>query len=164
MGNLIYLRCTGVVGDEQVFVRLPVDRGLWDGSGEQEREDLRHRARRELQAFAHREAGVVLSGAYVASLPVEVEDPQDDVAIPPVTECETEFVGGPEDGTRMTWKGERPPPLIRLPVQQSPSVLLDDLDAPHQKLPIAEYGPITDELGFCSRSDDGAWRYEYQGQ
>lgn len=163
MDNLIYLRCTGVVGEEQAFVRLPVDRWLWDGFSEQQREDLHDQARRELQAFAHREAGIALSDTYVASLPVEVEDPQDDVALPPVTECEVEFVGGPEDGTRMTWKGERPPPLIRLPVQQPLSVLLDSLDEPYQGTPIANYGPTADDRGFCSRSDDGAWRYEYRG-
>ncbi|MFE9003042.1 hypothetical protein ACFYOY_13015 [Streptomyces sp. NPDC007875] len=161
---LIHLRCAGTVGDDEAFVRLPIAREIWDEADEQLRDLFRARARRELQDFAHREAGVTLSDSYVASLPVEVEDPQDDVTLPPATECEVEFVGGPEDGTRMTWKGERPPPLIRLPVQEPLSTLLDSLNEPYRGVPIANYGPITDDWGFCSRSEDGAWRYEYRGQ
>jgi len=163
--NVLNLRCEGGQEGEEAFVVLPVDRALWETAGEAERNTLRGIARRELQNFIHRETGTLLTDEYVSSLAVMVEDPQNELEVPPVTECEVEFVGGPEDGTRMTWEGARPPGLIRLSVKQNPAVaVMESLDEPYRGIPIANYGPITDNRGFCSRAEDGAWRYEYAGQ
>lgn len=80
------------------------------------------------------------------------------------TSCRVVLIGGPGDGTSMTCTQDPPPALLRLPVEQPASALLDSPDAPCQPLPIAAYAPVLDESGFHSCSDGGTYRYEYRGQ
>lgn len=73
------------------------------------------------------------------------------------------FVGGPQDGKSSTVQDESMPPVLRLAVEQGSPFSLDEppsLYPPSQ----ATYRLMFDELGFPSRADDGAYRYEYTGQ
>lgn len=74
------------------------------------------------------------------------------------------FIGGPGDGTTLTIPDSKPPMRLLHPIDPGPPTLADLDGPPSPSVRAAEYEPVLDELGFPSRTDDGAYRYEYRGQ
>lgn len=160
-GNLIYLYCSVLTTGGAGWVKVPVSREVLD-QGEDVRDEIRSRARRELQGLIFRETGTLLPDDYMAKVPVEeVEESEESEpagAVP--TSSALELVGGPGDGCRFTVAG--PPPMRYLrPITPPVSALLD-AEPPPVPLPVSVYEPIMDEYGMCSRADVGSWRYGLQ--
>lgn len=63
-------------------------------------------------------------------------------------DCETSRVlltDGPSSGEARVFSGHRPPPMVVVPTED-----------PVRR---AVYEPVLDPMGFCSRADDGAYRF-----
>ncbi|WP_435610036.1 hypothetical protein [Streptomyces sp. C10-9-1] len=152
--HLISVECQIVVDSELSWVRVPVDRDLWDSFGEPERDMIRGKARTELWHAVAKRTGRELADAELTALPVWVEYPD---------LCEVEFVGGPFDGERREFRTPEPPVAVdmALPIRPSVAELLrgGELAGSNDLCPRALYVPLLDEHGFRARSRDGAWRY-----
>lgn len=154
LDHIIALTCRTVVSGEQAWIRMSVDRDLWDSFDEFEQERLRSMARRELWHAVAKRTGRELTEAELAALPVWVEYPD---------RSAVEFVGGPHDGQRVQFDRPEPPAAVvmALPVQPSVAELLSS-EGPgvsHDLFPRIQYVPLLDEHGFLARARDGAWRY-----
>ena len=156
----VTLVCTALLTAGEAWVKVPVAREFWDD--ESERNALRDLARRELARVVLHETGVELDSAFLARLPVTVEEPDEGKAAEP-QQCEVLCIGGPRDGSRVKLDRAHPGLLVLLP--QAPS-LADSFAATEGVLEPTRhlhYVPIVDDEGHFSRADDGAWRFRYDG-
>lgn len=148
------LRCQTVIDGRLYWALVPVDRMLWEAD-EYAQEYARRAARKELRYRATKHTGRELPGIDFDTLPVWVEHPG---------QCEVECVGGPHDGQQMTWNSAEPPLAIDLPVDEGIAGLLAAVEGePTSTLRKATYVPLMGDGGFFSRTQDGAWRYRFQG-
>lgn len=148
------LRCQAVIDGELAHILLAVDRMLWE-TNEHAREHAQRTARQELHHYAIKRTGRELAASDFDALPVWVEYSD---------QCEVECVGGPHDGRRVTWNSAEPPFAVDLPVDEGVAGLLaaaqGELVSALRK---ATYVPLRGDGGFFSRTQDGAWRYRFQG-
>ncbi|WP_405548710.1 hypothetical protein [Streptomyces microflavus] len=152
--NQLNLRCQTVIDGELGYVLVPVDRMVWE-TDEHSHEALRMIARKGLHRRAIERTGRDLPAADFEHLPVWAEYPD---------RCEVECVGGPHDGQRMTWNSAEPPFAIDLPIDAGVADLVAIAQGePTSILRKATYVPLMGDGGFFSRTQDGAWRYRFQG-
>lgn len=156
----VTLVCSALLTAGEAWVKVPVAREFWDD--ESERDALQAVARQALADLVFEETGVNLDAAFLARLPVTVEEPVEEKAAEP-QQCEVLCAGGPRDGSRVKLDRAHPGLLVLLPRVPSLTDLFDAADGILEQTRHLHYVPIVDEDGHFSRADDGAWRFRYDG-
>ena len=72
------------------------------------------------------------------------------------------LLGGPRNGTVVTWSTGTPPPMLEVAVEEPLSLSLTGPIRPSFRK--AAYRPMLDDAGFPSRTDDGVLLYECYAQ
>lgn len=157
----VTLVCSALLTSGEVWVKVPIAREIWDQQAE--RETLQKLVRRELGTVVFNETGQQLDDAFLASLPVETEEPGEGRPAGP-TQCEVVCVGGPRDGSRVKLGRAHPGLLVLLPREPPLSALFDAADGVLKPSRHLHYVPIVDDDGHFSRADDGAWRFRWDAQ
>lgn len=150
--STITLRCQTVIDGRLYWALVPVDRVLW-ATGQYAQDHARRAARKELRYRAVKHIGRELTDIDFDGLPVWVEYPD---------RCDVECVGGPHDGKTMTVPEHTPPGVVRLPIEEGPDDVLDQVEEePGPNICAATYVPLLDGYGFFRRSPSGAWQYAH---
>ncbi|MPY47190.1 hypothetical protein [Streptomyces acidicola] len=159
----INLVCSVLLTMGEAWVELPVAREIWEEDGPV-RDMLTDKVRSELAAVVLKETGLQLDDAFLATLPVTVQDPDVGPAGAPsrAAECAVVCVGGPRDGTRLKLDRAHPGLAVQLPLEEPLSALFEAAAGKVAPIRRALYVPIV-EGGRCSRADDGAWRFRWDG-